>query len=185
MRLGLLLACSLPAGCAVTPPPDTARLPPNAFGTYADGDIGAINQAQWAFANPARTRNDPVDAARAVAAVDYLAGALSTSPRWDFMSPITKQEMLRARAEVRQAVGIAPGAPSQEVVDRLLYAGNALAAANRASADSALQPPVFAAGPQRTFAVLSNMPFLRETNIATQHAAAQRQPTDSSSDMAR
>src|SRR4051812_37490849 len=104
----LLLAFLVPAGCAaVTPPPDTARLPPNAFGVYADGDIGAINQAQWAFASPARTRNNPADAARAVAAVDYLAGALSTYPRWDFMSPLTKQEMLWARVEVRQAVGIA------------------------------------------------------------------------------
>jgi hypothetical protein len=182
----LLLASLLPAGCsAVTPPPDTARLPPDAFGINADGDIGAMNQAQWAFASPARTRNDPADAARAVAAVDYLAGALSSSPRWDFMSPLTKQEMLWARAEVRQAVGIAPAAPSQEVVNRLLYAGNALAASNPAAAETALQPPVFTWPPQQTLAVLSAMPFLREANIATQHAATQAQRNDRGSDFSR
>jgi hypothetical protein len=98
----------------VTPPADTARLPPNAFGTYADGDVGAINQAAWAFADPSRTRNNPGDAARAAAAVDYLAGELNTSPRWDFMSVLTKMEILQARAEVRHALGIAPGSPHRK-----------------------------------------------------------------------
>lgn len=182
----LLLASLIVSGCAaVTPPPDTARLPPNAFGTYADGDIGAINQAAWAFANPARTRNDPADSARAVAAVDYLAGALWTNPRWDFMSPLTKLEMLQARREVRSALGIAPAAPSQEVVNRTLFAADALVAGNHDAARAAFQPPVFGLGPERTLAVLSAMPFLREANIATQHAAAQEQPNGMGSDFDR
>ena len=117
----IVLAGLLAAGCAsIAPPPDTARLPPNAYGLFADNDIGAINLAQWAFADPARTRNDPADAARAAAAVDYLAGELSSSPRWIAMSPITKGQMLQAREEVRRALGVAPGAPSQLVVDGLL-----------------------------------------------------------------
>jgi hypothetical protein len=175
-RSGVLLACALSVGCAaVTPPPDTATLPPDAYGTNADGDVGAINQAAWAFADPRRTRNDPADAARAVAAVDYLAGELSRNPRWDFMSPLTKQEMLQARVSVRQALGISPAAPSQEVVNRMLYAGNALAAGNPQAAETALQPPVFTLGPQQTLALLSSMPFVRQANIATQHARGQSQ----------
>ena len=80
LRWVLLLACSLPISCAVSPAPDTARLPPNAFGTYADGDIGAINLAQWAFASPARTRNDPIDAARSSRLSSIRGGSYSRSP---------------------------------------------------------------------------------------------------------
>ena len=174
---GAWCAVAVLAGCgAITPPPDTARLPPNAFGTYADGDIGAINVSAWAFASPARTRNDPADAARAIAAVDYLAGELSTSPRWDFMSPLTKMQMLQARTEVRAAVGIASSAPSQNVVDQLLYASDAFTAGNAQGAMAALTPPAFTLPPQETVTRLANLPYLLEANVATMHAAGQAQP---------
>jgi hypothetical protein len=175
----VVLAILLVAGCAfIAPPPDTARLPPNAYGLFEDNDIGAINLAQWAFADPARTRNDPIDAARAAAAVDYLAGELSSSPRWVAMSPITKDQMLQARDEVRQALGIAPGAPSQLVVNGLLGAANALAGGDRPAALAALSAPVFTWPPDQTLARLFDMPFLRTANIATQRAALQRFPED-------
>ena len=173
----ICLAGTLAACGAITPPPDTARLPPNAFGTYADGDIGAINVSAWAFADPSRTGNDPADAARAVAAVDYLAGELNTSPRWDFMSPLTKMQMLQARVEVRAALGIAPQAPSQDVVDQLLYAGEALTAGSAQGAVAALTPPAFTLPPAETLGRLANLPYLQEANVATQHAAAQSVPT--------
>jgi len=64
-----ILACLAFAACsAATPPPDTAQLPFAAFGTM-DNDVAAANQASWAFASPDRTRNNPVDAARACAAI--------------------------------------------------------------------------------------------------------------------
>jgi hypothetical protein len=173
----VVLAALFAAGCAsIAPPPDTARLLPNAYGLFADNDVGAINLAQWAFADPARTRDDPADAARAAAAVDYLAGQLSSSPRWIAMSPITKEQMPRAREEVRQALGIAPGAPSQWVVDGLLGAANALAAGDRPAALAALSAPVFIWPPDQTLARLSDMPFLPMANVATQRAARQRFP---------
>ncbi len=176
-KWSLLCVASALAGCgAITPPPDTARLPPNAFGTYADGDIGAINISAWAFADPARTRNDPADAARAVAAVDYLAGELSGSPRWDFMSPLTKMQMIQARAEVRAALGVAPAAPSQDVVDQLLYAADALSAGSPEGAMAALTQPDFTLPPPETLRRLANLPHLEEANVATAHAAAQAQP---------
>ncbi len=171
------LAGALSACGAITPPPDTARLPPNAFGTYSDGDIGAINVSSWAFADPARTRNDPPDAARAVAAVDYLAGELSSSPRWDFMSPLTKMQMVQARAEVRAAVGIAANAPSQDVVDQLLYVADALTAGSTQGAMNALTPPTFTLPPPDSLARLANLPYLLEANVATMHAAAQSEPS--------
>jgi hypothetical protein len=97
IRLAIASLCSAVAAC--TPLPDTATLPFAAFGTM---------EAAWAFAAPARTANDPVDAARAAAGVDYLAGELSSNPRWLMVSPLTKQQMLQARLDVHSVLGIAP-----------------------------------------------------------------------------
>ena len=74
IRMQAAFLCLAVAACSVTPPPDTAVLPFAAFGTM-DNDVAAANQAAWAFALPERTANNPVDAARAAAAIDYLAGA--------------------------------------------------------------------------------------------------------------
>ena len=51
------------------------QLPQGAFGTN-DNDIAAINQTSAALASPARTRDNPVEAARAVAAVAMQALAV-------------------------------------------------------------------------------------------------------------
>ena len=122
VRVAIAWCCVGLAACAVPPPPDTATLPFAAFGTL-DNDVAAANQAAWAFAAPSRTANDPVDAARAAAGVDYLAGELSSNPRWVAVSPFTKQEMLQGRVDVRRALGIVPSAPSQVVVNALLVFG--------------------------------------------------------------
>ena len=178
MRRGTIFTCvMLLAGCGLaTPPPDTARVPAGAFGGLADPDVSAMNLAQWAFADPARTRNDPVDAARAVAAVDYLGGELTTSPRWIYMNPITPVEMQQARVAVRQVVGIAPNAPSQLVTQTLLtFAGN-YELGNRPAALAALQAPIYEHPPEQTVALLDNLPYVPIANIASQHAAQQQSP---------
>jgi hypothetical protein len=78
VRCTVAAACLAIAACVARPAPDTAALPFAAFGTM-DNDVAAVNQAAWAFAAPTRTANNPVDAARAAAAIDYLAGALSSN----------------------------------------------------------------------------------------------------------
>jgi len=166
----LLLAGLTVGGCGGGPPPP-ARLPPDAFGGInLDNDIGAINLAQWAFADAARLRGDPVDAARAAAA-DYLADELDQSPRWVGLSPIVKLQMQQARIEVRGALGILPNAPSQAVTNGLLGAAGWLQAGNPAGALAALATPIFTLGPEATLARLTDLPFLRAANIATQRAA--------------
>lgn len=166
----LLIAALLPVGCAVQPLPDSARmLPPTAFGGFADAGVSAINLSSWAFADPMRTRGDPGDAARAAAAVDYLAGQLFADPRWQGVDPLYKQQMLDARAEVRRALGINAAARSQQVVDTLLAAANAMAAPDTAALNVALRSPVFTMTPQETYARLVNMPYLPTTNVATLH----------------
>ena len=167
MRREAVFACAVVlAGCAaVTPPPDTARVPAGAFGGLADPDVSAMNLAQWAWADPGRTHNDPVDGARAVAVVDYLGGELTTSPRWSHMDPITPVQMQQARAAVRQAVGIAPNAPSQAVTQSLLvFAGN-YEDGNRPAALAALQAPIYQHPPEQTLAMLGNLPYVPIANV--------------------
>ncbi len=55
IRPAIVLACLAIAACAVQPPPDTASVPPGAFGQF-DNDVPAANQASSAFAVPVRTR---------------------------------------------------------------------------------------------------------------------------------
>ncbi|HEX3399591.1 MAG TPA: hypothetical protein VHT74_04610 [Acetobacteraceae bacterium] len=164
------------AGCAaITPPPDTAQPLPGAFGQF-DNDVPAANLASWAFASPARTRNDLVDAAKASAAIDFLAGELSSNPRWVTLSPLTKQQMLQARVDVRRVLGIAPNVPSQVVVTALLRFAAAWQAGDQATAMQALAAPGFTLPPQQTLQVLSGLPAIQSANVASIDAANQMLP---------
>jgi hypothetical protein len=176
----LLLAALLPAGCgAIAPPVDTPVVPPWALGTNGDADQAAAGIAGWAFASPGNTAGRPVDAARGVISVEYLAGVLSSSPRYFNVSPLVQQQMLAARFEVRRALGVPASAPSQAVVDGLIGAETALLARDPAALERALTTPVFTLGPQATMQRLANLPPLPETNIATQRAQFQIQaPND-------
>ncbi|HUC18689.1 MAG TPA: hypothetical protein VMA37_13485 [Acetobacteraceae bacterium] len=175
MRRGILLlmAALMLAGCAyVTPPPSTARLPPGAFGGNDDNDIMAINLAVWAFSNPAHTRNNPVDAVRAVLAIEYLGGQL-WSPRWSFMSQLTKLQMVQAREEVRATLGIAQDAPSQVVANALFALSlNPIPPV----AAQVLRGPAFTLPPDVTLARIENLPYLPMVNVASQHAGQQEYP---------
>lgn len=161
------------AGCAITPPPSTALLPPGAFGSNASNQIMAINVAQWAFSDPARTRGSLVNGTRAVLAIEYLAGELSTNPRWQYMSSRTKREMLEAREEVRSLIGVAPGAPSQAVANALVALS---VRPTEATAEQVIRAPLFTLSPAATVSRLENLPYLPIANRASQAAGAQRFP---------
>ena len=172
IRIPAAFLCLAVAACSVRPPPDTAVLPFAAFGTM-DNDVAAANQAAWAFAASERTANNPVDAARAAAAIDFLAGELASNPRWLMVSPLTKQEMMRARIDVRQVLGIVPNAPSQVVVTALLRFASEWQGGNQTVAMQALAAPGFTLPPEQTLRVLSNMPYVRSANLAGIDAANQ------------
>ncbi len=179
MRRGVLVLAmtAVLASCTPTPPPSTATLPPGAFGSSADNDIMAINTAVWAFSNPARTHGNPINAVRSVLAIEYLGGELSTSPRWDFMSRLTKLQMLEARQEVRTTLGITENAPSQAVANALLALSQN---PTPAAAAELLKPPVFTLPPAETLARIENLPYLPMANLASQHAGQQEYPNGSS-----
>ncbi len=178
-RTGGRLCAVVAAGLALaacgyqTPLPDTAFAPPGAFGSNGDEDVAAVNLASWAFSSSRNIRNHPVEAARSVAAVDYLAGELTSNPRWVGLSPFVQMQMLQARDEVRAAMGIAPGTRSQLVVNDLSrYADSLLEDGSPGRAARFLTDPAFTLGPQLTEARLRNLPFLSVTNVATLRAAA-------------
>ncbi len=163
-----LSACGLPVTV-----PDTARLAPGQLGTGFDPDVTAMNLAQYSFADSSRLYGRPADAARAAASMEYVAGEFYTSPRWANISALTKEQLLQGRIEVRTALGVAPGTPSQAVVDRLTAAGTALASDDRAAALAQLGAPVFTPPADEVLARLGNMPYLRMANVSTMRAAEQ------------
>lgn len=175
MRIARLIAlvglASGVAGCANLLPvvPDHAYMSAGALGGGQDPDVGASNLASWAFADSGRTYGRPIEGARAAASLDYLAGAIYVSPRWAHVSALTKEELLQGRAELRAALGVAPTATSQQLVDSLTGAGTALAAGDRAGAVRRLNPAVFPAGGEKTLATLANLPYLRMANVGTSH----------------
>jgi hypothetical protein len=162
----LVLALS---ACAAQAPVDTATAPP-ALGLTDPGT--AISYTSWAFALPSRTHAHPAVTARAVAGLDYVAGPLNTDPQWEYGSPIISEEMLRAREHTRQLLGIAPTATSQQVVDALTTVYLALRNGDQTRVMQALSSPIFTLGPQRTLAVLNDLPYVRMVNVATIQALA-------------
>ncbi len=175
-KLVLAAACLLPAACAGGPQPfvpDTARLVPGALGSGFDPDVTAVNLAQWAFADSGRTRGRPIEGARAAASMDYIAGELYTSPRWAHIDAITKEQLLQGRQEVRVALHVVPGTPSQAVVDHLTTAANALASGDQATAIALLGSPVFQEPGEQVLQRLANLPYLQMANVSTQRAAGE------------
>lgn len=162
----LLFACA-PVSSSIAPP----VLPPGVFGVYEDNDVGALNQSSWAFAEPQRTHDDPIDAARAVIAVEYLADELPSNPRWVGMDVTSTLGMVRARKDTRQVLGIVQDAPPRLVVDALLRVTAALSAGDQAETLRVLGSPVFTRPPSQTLQILSNLPYIQSANIATLQAA--------------
>jgi hypothetical protein len=171
--IGLILAAAL-AGCATLPAtPQTPYLPPSVFGVYQDNDTGAINLAAWAFASPANTRGNPVEAARAIVALEYLPGELSQNPRWVGMDSLVKRRLAIARDTVRRVLGIRPDAPPQFVVNAMLGLMTDLQTGNQPAVMQVLQSGVFTLPPEQTMQVLSNLPYVQEANLATSRVADQ------------
>ncbi len=166
--LGMVLLCDCtPVSPSIAP----AVLPPDVFGIYLDNDIGALNQSSWAFAAPGRTHDDPIDAARAVIAVEYLADELHNNPRWVAMDVMSALGMVQARKDMRRVLGIVPDASPRVVVGTLLRFTAALSSDDHAEAIRILDSPIFTLPPTQTLHILSNLPYIRSANVATVQAA--------------
>lgn len=150
------------AGCAGGPgsPQDTAQMPLNPQGGPELNQDEAISLSAWALLNPGATSGKPALAARAIAAEDWLAGQWQLYHGFDDYAPSGSVAWSTLRTQARAAIGVAPNASSQEVVNRLLAASDDLQTGNTAAAQQQLSAPIFTLGPDRTLAALSNLPNL-------------------------
>jgi len=158
--LFLLLPLGL-AACVTAAPREVVTLPRDFTSGVGDPLRGAILEASSAFAQPARLRGQPAAAARALAAMEYLAVALPQDQSHTVgLDGITELQLLTARREWRGALGVSETAPAQDVMDALFAAS---VARDAQAARAALSLPAFTAGPDATLARLAALPPLRQT----------------------
>jgi hypothetical protein len=158
IRRSALLVGLTVAACAPQGPPPT--LPQSlGGGTAAVGRDPVVVVGQSAvgfFRNP--QANQPAEAARAIAELEWLADTLPRNPRWQTASATGLNELQQARWQARSALGIPQSAPAQGVINGLAAAAQAIEANNQAALASALPAAVFPAGPQGTVQRLSAPP---------------------------
>lgn len=157
------------AGCLhYEAPPDTAQLPPGAFGTNGDQDVAALDAAALGFAHA--IIGNPAKAAYSVAALDYLGGELNSNPRWIDMDPLVRLQMLDWRKKMRAELGISPTAASQSVVTTMLGLAAAYRAGDQPAVTRLLASPIFTVPPATVAARLNDIPYAANLNATTMSA---------------
>jgi len=174
MRSLLPLVALLPLlGCAAMPPAPQARLPFDAVEGAGDPTRAAILNTAFAFGTPARLSGQPFAAARAAANFEYLAVEIPNGPRWKEFSPLVGIQLTQGREELRAALGIAPAAPPQQVIDGLYAASRAISLGDEPAAERILGTSAFAAGGSQTLQRLAALPALPKVNFAAASTAAE------------
>lgn len=174
MRALLPFAAMLPLlGCAATPPAPQARLPFDAVEGAGDPTRAAILNTAYAFGTPARLSGQPFAAARAAANFEYLAVEIPNGPRWREFSPLVGLQLAQGREELRAALGIAPAAPPQQVIDGLYAVSRAISIGDDAAAERILGGAAFGGGGPQTLQRLAALPALPKVNFAASSAAAE------------
>lgn len=161
--LGFALLLPL-AACATGELPPSVRLPPDAIPVAADPMRSAILGSAFSFGQA----STPSAKLRGAALVEFMAADYRWAVRWSEYSPLTGLALDAARAEIRQAFGVAPGASPQAVADGLFGAARALERGN----DIFLPPDLFTE-PRASLAQLTTPPELPVTRNAT--ALAERE----------
>ncbi|MBR0671858.1 hypothetical protein [Neoroseomonas soli] len=156
LRRSALLTALAVAACAPAQPPPTLGTPAGQGAVTTDQIVTARQDAAAFFARP--QAGQPAAAARAIADIEYLAGAVPTDPRWQTAGAGAVTQLAQARSEARRALGIPANAPAQQVIDGLQGAAAALDANDRAAVARALPRGVFTAGPDQTVRRLSQPP---------------------------
>jgi hypothetical protein len=171
LRRTVLLTVLAAAACAPATPPPTLPSSGGAAGAVTTDPITAARQNASAFFR-APQANKPADAARAIADIEFLAGAVPSDPRWQSQSGNAVTQLAQARNEARRALGIAPQAGAQAVIDGLMSAATALEANDRAGVARALPRNVFTAGPEQTVRRLATPPRVPSASAALYALAA-------------
>jgi hypothetical protein len=171
-----LAAALLPllgAGCAEVTRPAPAAAPADLVAGAPDPARAAIAAAAAAFADRGVGLADrPAAAAQAAAQLEYATDAFAADPRWSAVPEGIRREMLLARGELRDAIGLDAAAPSRAAVSALLGAARALRAGDRGRAAAALRPPLFRPGGEGSIARLADTGPLPQAANATALAQA-------------
>lgn len=175
MRCGALLLLTLATGCAemkaemkqAPPAIPIAALAPGS----ADGVRGSIEAMAPAFADRARgLAGRPAEAAQAAAQLEFVTAAIPRDPRYAPIPEGVRRDLLLARQELRDALGVAEDAPPERVVPALLAAASALRAGDQARAAAALPAPTFLPGGARSVVRLGELGPLPQAAIAASQA---------------
>jgi hypothetical protein len=128
---------------------------------------GAALNAPAMLGDTSRWAGNPAGAARAAVQLEFLAEAFQNDPRYAPEASGAVQHSLRlGRAEMRQAIGIAPDAPAEPVMGQLREAAAALDGGSQARAEAALSGPMFPGGGVATLARLGVLPRLARVSEA-------------------
>jgi hypothetical protein len=163
LALGALAACN-------RPPPPLVALPADPNNPFADLARQGILHTASVFADPRRLAGRPAEAAQAISEAEFLAIDLGTNQRWTEMLPLVQGAFLQARPEWREALGIAPDAEPQAVIDAMTRVRLGIGGGDQAAAAGALQPPLVAPGGAASFARLAALPPLPRTAWAAMRA---------------
>lgn len=181
-RLGAALVVLLAAGCAEVTRPAGAPPPADLVAGAPDPARAAIAAAASAFADRgAGLANRPAAAAQAAAQLEYATEAFTTDPRWATMPEGIRREMLLARSELRDAIGLDAAAPGRTAVSALLGAARALRANDSGRAAAALPPPLFRPGGAASIARLGDtgpLPQVANATALAQAAASRMENED-------
>jgi hypothetical protein len=144
---------------------------------FGDPVRGAALNAPRLLGDTSRLAGNPAQAARAAVQLEVLHDAFRNDPRY---APRASMQALNStrlgRAELREAIGIAPDAPSDAVIAQLREAAAALDQGSVARAEAALSGPMFPAGGAATLRRLGSLPFLRRVSEAAGAAVLEVQP---------
>jgi hypothetical protein len=173
IRRTILLGTLAIAACGPVTPPPTIPVSAAPGERVIDPIVRAGNNATAFFRRP--QPNQPAAAARAIADIEFLAGAVPADPRWQTAGSAQIQ-LTQARNQARQALGIPRTAPAQGVIDGLTRAADALDANDRAAAAQALPAAIFTAGPEQTLRRLAQPPRIPSASAALGAVAAGPSP---------
>ena len=162
----VFLAGLIGLGACSGTPPEVARLPEFRGFLSIDPVRYSIEQGADMLTHPGRLTGQPSETARLIQALEFLAIELRNGPRWNVMLPMAQLAIPAARAEWRQAFGIAPEARAQEVIDSLTELRTGFAEQRPAAAIAALRAPLFSPGGQETLNRFADPPALPRTTRA-------------------
>jgi hypothetical protein len=180
-RLAALLAFAL-AACTAPgsgyPPPALVSLPRDAVQGAGDPTRAAVINTAYAFGTPASLAGKPEEAARAAANFEYLVIEIPYGARYRTLNAILQPQLEAGRVELRQALGVRPDAPPQQVIDALYAAARALQAGDPMAADRILSNQNFTGGGAVTLATLAALPPLPRVATAAVNTQQELQRSD-------